>query len=140
MDFRACHVPGDPLIMPNPWDVGSARILQNMGAKALATTNMGAAFARGKRDGSLSLDEMLDAATDIDDATDIPVSADLENCGADDPGAAAQALPAHRLPRHHGQLCRHRGAAGLARYSAACASAAVAASNSAAFFSTSSTM
>lgn len=92
MDFRALHVPGDPLIMPNPWDVGSAVILQNMGAKALASTSAGAAFARGKCDGHLSLVDMLEVATDINTATHVPVNADLENGGADAPDAAADAM------------------------------------------------
>ncbi|WP_299657690.1 oxaloacetate decarboxylase [uncultured Tateyamaria sp.] len=92
MPFRALHVPGDPLIMPNPWDVGSAVLLQNMGAKALASTSAGAAFARGKPDGALSLDEMLGAATEIDAATRVPVSADLENGDADTPDGAAAAM------------------------------------------------
>lgn len=92
MDFRALHVPGDPLVMPNPWDVGSALMFQAMGVKALASTSAGAAFAIGQCDGALSLGQILDNAGAIAAATDVPVSADLENGRGDTPQAAADAM------------------------------------------------
>ncbi|WP_299692333.1 isocitrate lyase/phosphoenolpyruvate mutase family protein [uncultured Tateyamaria sp.] len=90
--FLDLHVPGTPLVMPNPWDVGSAVMLQALGAHALASTSAGAAFAQGKQDGDLSLDEMIAAAVAINGATDVPVSADLENGGGQSPDAAAAAV------------------------------------------------
>ena len=92
--FRDLHVPGRPLIMPNPWDVGSARMMAKLGAKALASTSAGAAFAKGKRDGELSRDEMIEAARTIADIAPVPVSADLENGGGDTPQDAADAIRA----------------------------------------------
>ncbi|MEL6886274.1 MAG: isocitrate lyase/phosphoenolpyruvate mutase family protein [Pseudomonadota bacterium] len=92
--FRDLHVPGTPLVMPNPWDAGSARMLANLGARALASTSAGAAFAAGKQDGDLTLDQMIDAARALADATDVPVSADLENGGGDSPEQAAHAMRA----------------------------------------------
>jgi len=92
MTFRALHSPGNPLIMPNPWDVGSAVMLQSFGFKALATTSAGAAFSIGQRDGTLKLRQILDNARAINAATSIPVSADLENGGGDRPEDAAQAV------------------------------------------------
>lgn len=92
MDFRALHVPGDPLVMPNPWDAGSAVLLQALGAKALATTSAGAAYGLGHCDGALSIDDILDNARAIMAAVDVPVSADLENGRGDTPEAAADAI------------------------------------------------
>lgn len=90
--FLDLHVPGTPLVMPNPWDVGSAVMLQNLGAQALGSTSAGAAFASAAGNGDLFLDDMLNAATAINDVTHVPVSADLENGGGDSPDAAAQAV------------------------------------------------
>ena len=90
--FRDLHIPGKPLLMPNPWDVGSAILLQNLGFEALASTSAGAAFARGRRDGDLNLDDMLAAAAAINDATGVPVSADLENGGGNSPEVAADGV------------------------------------------------
>jgi 2-methylisocitrate lyase-like PEP mutase family enzyme len=81
--FLALHVPGDPLLMPNPWDAGSARLMQSLGFKALATTSSGAAAAIGRLDGEMDVDEVLRHAFTIAASTDLPVSADLENCFAD---------------------------------------------------------
>ncbi len=81
MSFRALHVPGDPLLIPNPWDSGSARLLQGLGFKALASTSAGAAYALGRPEGTLSPAEMVDAAARLARATNLPVNADLENCG-----------------------------------------------------------
>ena len=92
--FRELHVPGRPLIMPNPWDVGSAVMFARSGARALASTSAGAAYAMGQADGTLSLDQVIAAAQTLDTAVDVPVSADLENGGGDDPDSVARAIHA----------------------------------------------
>jgi 2-methylisocitrate lyase-like PEP mutase family enzyme len=84
-DFLALHVPGRPLLMPNPWDAGSAKLLASLGFQALATTSSGFAAALGRRDGAASRDEVLAHAAAVVAAVDVPVSADLENGFADDP-------------------------------------------------------
>lgn len=85
--FRALHVPGQPLLMPNPWDAGSAKLLASLGFQALATTSYGHAAALGRLDGSIDRGEALAHASSIVSAVDVPVSADLENGFADDPDA-----------------------------------------------------
>ena len=90
--FRGLHAKA--FVIPNPWDVGSARILAGMGFAALATTSAGAAYAIGKPDGALSRDETLTLARPIVEATDLPVAADLENGFGHDPAAAAQTIRA----------------------------------------------
>jgi 2-methylisocitrate lyase-like PEP mutase family enzyme len=75
--------------MPNPWDAGSARLLDSLGFEALATTSSGFAATLGRLDGSVSREEALAHAASIVQATDRPVSADLENCFADDPAGVA---------------------------------------------------
>lgn len=82
--FRAMHTPGDPLLVPNPWDAGSARVLASLGFTALATTSGGFAATLGRRDGAVSRDEALANARDIVAATGLPVTADLENGYADE--------------------------------------------------------
>ncbi len=79
-------------IIPNPWDVGSARILAGIGFEALATTSSGFAFSLGRRDGSASRDEALAHCRAIVDATDLPVAADLENCFGDDPKTVGETI------------------------------------------------
>lgn len=76
--FLELHVPGKPLLMPNPWDIGSARILASQGFVALATTSAGHAATLGRLDGTVTRDEALASAAAIVAAVDIPVSADLE--------------------------------------------------------------
>jgi 2-methylisocitrate lyase-like PEP mutase family enzyme len=76
--FRGLHERDGAFIIPNPWDVGTARILASMGFEALATTSAGMAFALGLKDGAVSREQVLDHCRDIVDATDLPVSADLE--------------------------------------------------------------
>ena len=76
--FRALHERDGAFIMPNPWDVGTARILASMGFAALATTSAGMAFALGLRDGAVAQELILDHCRDIVGATGLPVSADLE--------------------------------------------------------------
>jgi 2-methylisocitrate lyase-like PEP mutase family enzyme len=81
--FLELHRPGQPLLLPNPWDQGSAKILAGLGFQALATTSSGFAATLGRPDGSVTFDEALLHAAAIVGATDLPVSADLENCFAD---------------------------------------------------------
>jgi 2-methylisocitrate lyase-like PEP mutase family enzyme len=88
--FRDLHRPGDPLVMPNPWDIGSARLLAWLGFEALATTSSGFAATLGRLDGSVTREEALAHAAALAAATDVPVSADLEDCFADDPDGVAE--------------------------------------------------
>jgi 2-methylisocitrate lyase-like PEP mutase family enzyme len=90
--LAALHAGPDPFVMPNPWDIGSTRILTDMGFKALATTSAGYAFSRGHRDGAIGRHEMLAHAAEIVAATPLPVSADLENGFGDAPEAAAETI------------------------------------------------
>jgi 2-methylisocitrate lyase-like PEP mutase family enzyme len=89
--FRAMHA-GEPFVIPNPWDVGSARILEALGFTALATTSSGFAFTLGLLDGRVTLDQMARHVAGIDAATDLPVSADLENGYGPSPADAAEAI------------------------------------------------
>ena len=86
------HRAGTPLLLPNPWDRGSARVLASLGFEALATTSSGAAAALGRLDGSLGRDEAIAHAATIVEATELPVSADLENGFADDPVDVAETI------------------------------------------------
>jgi len=90
-DFRALHE-GEPFVIPNPWDAGSAKILGALGFKALATTSSGFALTLGRLDGNVSLDEVIDHVEVIDGSTDLPVSVDLENGYGPDPEQAALAI------------------------------------------------
>jgi 2-methylisocitrate lyase-like PEP mutase family enzyme len=92
--FRALHVPGTPLLMPNAWDVGSAALFASLGFEAIATTSGGFAATRGRLDGAMTKDEVLTHAGELAGAVDIPVSADLENCFADDPEGVAATITA----------------------------------------------
>ena len=76
--FRALHEGDSAFIIPNPWDIGTARILASMGFEALATTSAGMAFSLGIKDGAVTKNQVLQHCQDIVDATDLPVSADLE--------------------------------------------------------------
>lgn len=87
--FRKLHESGF-FIIPNAWDVGSAVRLARLGFKAIASTSAGAAWALGKEDGGLTLDEALDHLRMLVGATDLPVNADFENGFADDPQATAR--------------------------------------------------
>jgi 2-methylisocitrate lyase-like PEP mutase family enzyme len=89
-DFLALHVKGRPLLIPNPWDIGSARLLAAVGFRALATTSSGFAASVGRLDGRTTRDEGLEHAAAIVRATPLPVSADLEHGYADDPAELAQ--------------------------------------------------
>ena len=90
--FLELHRPGNPLLLPNPWDQGSAKLLASLGFQALATTSSGFAVTLGRSDGSVSRDEALAHAAAIVSATDLPVSADLENGFADDPDGVAHTV------------------------------------------------
>jgi 2-methylisocitrate lyase-like PEP mutase family enzyme len=94
--FKALHLQGKAFVIPNPWDAGSARILNALGFEALATTSAGYAFSVGKRDSfaSLSRAEVLTNAKAIVDATDLPVSADLEDGFGAAPDICAQTVTA----------------------------------------------
>jgi 2-methylisocitrate lyase-like PEP mutase family enzyme len=76
--FRALHE-GDPFVIPNPWDAGSAKLLAALGFEALASTSSGFAFTLGRQDGDVTLDEVVEHARVLAAATDLPVSMDLEN-------------------------------------------------------------
>ena len=91
--FRELHVPGDPFIIPNAYDVGSAKMLAGLGARAIATTSSGFAFTLGRPDmGHVTRDEMLDHCEDMVQAVKVPVSADLENGFAHDPDGVAETV------------------------------------------------
>jgi 2-methylisocitrate lyase-like PEP mutase family enzyme len=90
--FRALHQRDGAFIIPNPWDVGSARLLARMGFEALATTSVGYAFSVGRRDHGVSRDEMLAHGAALARATELPVSADLENGFGDDPETVAKTV------------------------------------------------
>src|SRR5712691_2560670 len=89
--FAARHV-GEPFVIPNPWDAGSARVLAALGFKALASTSSGFAFTLGRLDGHVTLDEVVEHARMLDRATDLPVSVDLENGYGADPANAELAI------------------------------------------------
>jgi 2-methylisocitrate lyase-like PEP mutase family enzyme len=90
--FRALHQRDHPFIIPNPWDIGSARVLAHLGFEALASTSMGYAFSIGMRDNTVGRDGILKHITDLANATDLPVSADLENGFGDDPAFVAETI------------------------------------------------
>src|SRR3954447_13538275 len=93
--FLELHHGSGPLLMPNPWDAGTAKLLAALGFEALATTSSGFAATLGRPDGAVPRDEALEHAAAIVAATDLPVSADLENGFADDPAGVAETM---RLP------------------------------------------
>ncbi|HVQ54195.1 MAG TPA: isocitrate lyase/phosphoenolpyruvate mutase family protein [Thermoanaerobaculia bacterium] len=90
--FRALHERREAFIIPNPWDVGSARLLARLGFEALATTSAGYAFSVGQRDNTIGRDRMLEHAAAIVAATDLPVSADLENGFGDEAKTVAETI------------------------------------------------
>lgn len=91
--FRALHRPGDPFILANAWDAGSARVLAALGAQAIGTTSAGHAFTLGLKDGArISRDQALAHAADLVAATPLPVSADLENGYAEAPQDVAETI------------------------------------------------
>src|SRR5437870_8436332 len=90
--FRALHERDRAFIIPNPWDIGSARLLANLGFEALATTSAGYAFSVGQRDNTIDRDEMMAHVSAIVSATDLPVSADLEKGFGDRPEVVAETI------------------------------------------------
>src|SRR5437764_730418 len=100
--FRELHREGC-FAIPNPWDIGTAKYLQHLGFKALATTSAGFAFSRGLPDGAVGRDAMLAHIAEIVAATDLPVNADFENGYAYDPNWVAE----------NARLCAETGVAGL---------------------------
>jgi 2-methylisocitrate lyase-like PEP mutase family enzyme len=89
--FAALHT-GEPFVLPNPWDTGSARVLVALGFRALATTSSGLAFTLGRLDGGATLDEVCRHVAELDRATELPISADLENGYGSRPEDAANAI------------------------------------------------
>ena len=100
--FRKLHESGC-FLLPNPWDVGSARYLQHLGFKALATSSAGFAFSRGLPDNAVPLEVMLEHIREVVAATDLPVNADFENGFAHQPDEMAENV----------RLCIETGVAGL---------------------------
>lgn len=92
--FKALHERAGIFIVPNPWDAGTAKILTSLGYEALATTSAGLAFSLGKPDGegAVTREETLENAQAIISATNLPVSADLENGYGDDPETCAETI------------------------------------------------
>jgi 2-methylisocitrate lyase-like PEP mutase family enzyme len=90
--FLELHRPGQPLLLPNPWDLGSTRVLESLGFEALATTSSGFAATLGRPDGAVTRDQAIAHAGLIAAATELPVSADLENGYADDPQDVAETV------------------------------------------------
>ncbi|HEX3130518.1 MAG TPA: isocitrate lyase/phosphoenolpyruvate mutase family protein [Thermoanaerobaculia bacterium] len=88
--FRALHFRDGAFIIPNPWDAGTARLLAHLGFEALATTSAGYAFSIGQKDNTVGRERMMEHVRAIVEATDLPVSADLENGFGDDPGTVAE--------------------------------------------------
>lgn len=101
-EFQRLHESGC-FAIPNPWDIGTARYLQHLGFKAIATTSAGFAFSRGLSDGAVKRDEMLAHIKELVEATDIPVNADFENGYGDAPDDVAESV----------KLCVATGVAGL---------------------------
>jgi len=91
--FRSLHA-GGPFVIPNPWDAGSARVMEDLGFQALATTSSGFAFTLGRRDGQVTLDEVVTHVRALCGASGLPVSVDLENGFGAEPSDAAAALVA----------------------------------------------
>jgi 2-methylisocitrate lyase-like PEP mutase family enzyme len=90
--FKALHAADELFVMPNPWDVGSARLLAAAGFEALATTSAGFAWALGKHDQTVTRDELVAHVKEIAAATDLPLNVDSERCYPDDPGGVAQTV------------------------------------------------
>jgi 2-methylisocitrate lyase-like PEP mutase family enzyme len=90
--FRSLHERTSAFIIPNPWDVGSARMLAYLGFEALATTSAGFAFSAGRKDNTVGRDQVIQHISALASATDVPVSADLENGFGDAPEVAAETI------------------------------------------------
>ncbi|MGA9995758.1 MAG: isocitrate lyase/phosphoenolpyruvate mutase family protein [Pyrinomonadaceae bacterium] len=90
--FKALHEREEAFVIPNAWNLSSARLLAGLGFPALATTSAGFANSLGRADGQVTRDEVIEHCRSLCEATEIPVSADLENCFADDPEKAAETI------------------------------------------------
>lgn len=90
--FHALHTRHRAFIIPNPWDVGTARVLAQLGFEALATTSAGYAFSVGQQDSTIGREETMAHVAAIVSATDLPVSADLENGFGDEPEIVAETI------------------------------------------------
>src|SRR5438270_4649210 len=90
--FLELHRPGSPLLLPNAWDMGSAKLLASLGFEALATTSSGYAATLGLLNGSVTSEQALEHAAQLASATALPVSADLENGFADEPAEVARTV------------------------------------------------
>jgi 2-methylisocitrate lyase-like PEP mutase family enzyme len=90
--FRELHAREQIFVMPNPWDVGSARLLTSLGFEALATTSQGFAWAIGKLDQTVTRDELVAHVADLANATPLPLNVDSERCYPDDPGGVAETV------------------------------------------------
>src|SRR5712691_4283806 len=90
--FRALHHTEQLFVMPNPWDIGSARLLAPSGFRALATTSAGFAWSIGKLDQTVSRDELIAHVKRLADATPLPLNVDSERCYPDDPGGVAETV------------------------------------------------
>src|SRR5256885_15500604 len=90
--FQELHRRGRVFLIPNPWDPGSARILAGLGFEALATSSAASAGVLGRRDGKVTRDDAMAHARAVAAATDLPVSADLENGFGDSPSAVAETI------------------------------------------------
>jgi len=91
-DFRRLHERDGAFIIPNPWDVGTARLLELLGFEALATTSGGCSFFAGQRDYTIGRDKMMEHVSALASASDLPVSGDLENGFGDDPKTVAETI------------------------------------------------
>lgn len=130
--FLAAHRPGEPLVLANAWDAGSARLFAAMGFEALATTSSGIAATFGRRDGHLQVDEALAAVAAIAAAVEVPVTADLEDGFAADPAAVARLVERARDAGVAGLSIEDYGAQADALYDANLATERIAAAAEAA--------
>ena len=90
--FQALHLREESFILPNPWDIGTARLLANMGFEALATTSAGYAFSRGLADNCVDREQIILHVAELATATDLPINADLENGFGDTPEIVAETI------------------------------------------------
>jgi 2-methylisocitrate lyase-like PEP mutase family enzyme len=90
--FSALHARDELFVMPNPWDIGSARLLAWLGFEALATTSAGFAWSLGRLDGHVTRDELVAHVASLAQATSLPLNVDSERCYPDDPGGVAETV------------------------------------------------
>jgi 2-methylisocitrate lyase-like PEP mutase family enzyme len=90
--FRELHAGDRLFVMPNPWDLGSARILESLGFEALATTSQGFAWALGRLDQTVTRDELVAHVRELSEASSLPLNVDSERCYPDDPGGVAETV------------------------------------------------